>query len=486
MTKGVKHIERIEDLNEELDSISVGSPTYFNNLILQVRISKMTSIKHVDILTLNEMNLPLLNMYWLESLKIYFRKSEYFDVYGVDDRKILENRTEERMISLKNLVNLKKLDFEGEFNYNDLSYMKDLKILILPGVKIEKIYVLLENILTLKLKTLDIHISLNDDIAYYIGFIETLEYFNCPRGISFTEIGVKNLLRLKNLKKFDFTFGYKYIKEFTGLESIGIFNKKKYDSFDLSNLPNLTEALFFNCKLNDEDLKNIGSNTSIQHIDELNMTDKHLYYFYNLPLKEIVIAETKLSDEFFVKDNGSILYNSIEVVSLYKVEISNNTINEITLLPNLIELKINQCTVTNEIFNSIGKNCKKLKTLDVKSLTQGKLNYKLNGKSLMYLSKFEMPNLESLRLQSFTFTNADFEYFNYFKMPSLRKLTLSKLNKDVVQGLKILGKTKILMQIAELNFPDLGKSFMMKHDLDTVFDRKRFENLYYNFYDYEY
>lgn len=447
-------------------------------------ISKFKNIKHVRIVSFSENLLPILSMYWIESLKISISDSGYFKKYYM-----LENAREKRpLISLKNFVNLTELITYGVFCWTDLRHMKKLERLRLglaTGMSTSDIYNFIGNILQLNLKHLDLKdVFITDDMAFFISQIQTLEYFIFqPAESDFTKEGVRHLSNLKNLKEFVFRLGYEYIKEFTSLETIIIkwsdddkqIGKELKDIVDLPKL----KMLIYQSKneISDLGLYYIGQNTSISDISGIPITERNLYHFQNLELKYLNIVKTTISSKLFVEIRNGLLFETIEYLSLSKVRINDKTIRKIMLLSKLETLHIFNCTVTNKMFDSITSN---LKTLRVQSKyyesprqklywadessseseyfknEKNDVRYKLTGDALKYLSLGNYPNLECLSLYNFRLNNEDFNHFKNFKMPSLNTLMLNKCRGFDETGMKIFGSTNISKQLKELSLKDVN------------------------------
>lgn len=516
----------INDLiNNELSDNSSNNPLYisyrdkdvtYKNMIL---VSKIKSIKEIHIQVMNYNMTPILNMYWLEKIELDLSNrlsSMFFRVDGLTacSSELLYGRSKTPLISLKKLTNLKELRIEGIFSFGDLKYMKNLETLVIRhGLYKENFYDLIEAIYGLNLKYLNINgnfITINDEMAYLISQIRTLEFLVMPKG--YTEVGLKYLSNLKNLKEYQFEFGYQYIKDFTGLELMEIScNNTDPKSLDsdldgIQNLPNLTSVDFdYDLKLNKKAAYNIGRSTSIKNIKYFKYDSDILKGFCNLKLDKIHINNPVINNP--AKNNhgntlkvfeeysfqNSILFNTINTVILEYLEIFDNDIYGVTLIPNLKTLTLSNCTVTNEIFKIIGKNCPNLSELSVTQINaynyngyENKLynqNFKLGGKALRYLSNFIYPNLICLEMINFEFERYDFNYFKYFKMPSLTYLTLSRSNGLFADELKILADTPLGKN---LKFLDIDGCPMHGNDwasVENIFP-KNFELIYRTKEDY--
>lgn len=497
LIRGYDYVSSIESFKDYFHSVVVDTRTKEKTCYF---LSKKEGIEHLKIEKFNSDKLPLLNMYWLESLNIDIQNESYFNNTGYANElreKILKSRKDKSLISLKNFVNLTELWVSGTIDYKDFSYMKKLEFLSIHGhIDQNNIYYLIENILSLRLKNLDLqYFEMTDDVAYFISSIQTLERIeaNFEKSETFTEIGLVYMSKLKNLKEFGFNFGYEHIDKFKNLKFVEIidysYNKLNNGSNSelnsepndglkgISNLERLTHLDFTgDTDLSEQDLIYIGLNGSIQVIAGLQIECTSLYHFRNLPLKSIVIdidMNSDLSGDFFANYRKSILFNSIEVIKLKCIHTTNKFIHNVTSLPNLTKLTINTCTVTDEIFNSIAKNCYNLKKLKVKSIEKrGDIinSYCLSGKSLMYLTKFEMPYLEDLILLNFSFMDIDFNYFYYFKMPSLKILKLNGLNNITLTGFTKLANSKIGRQINHLRLGNLnGFEKNIKNEISNLF-----------------
>ena len=481
-------ISKIEDLYEGIESVDLHDSyggEYRISYELIVFVSKIKSIKKVSVYNCKCDISPLMNMYWLEKLYVSSNNQSY------------------GKLSLKNLVNLVKLDINDSFIYEDLLFLPKLKQLKIHGksFSIEFFEVLG------KLDLTHLYIEdmiVNDEISFFVSENLNLEIFKFGyrSDSEITDVGVGYLSKLKKLKEMDFYCGYQYIGEFLGLETIRIGRQIPHEELHgkssikdhtiseeisgISELPNLKVVYIAPfSSIDDFAAYYIGLNLSIREIHGVKYTDEILYYFHNLSLEELQIEYTDITSNFFIEDSDSTLFESVKRLKLTSLKIKNNDVHKMLLMPKLEELSIEYCTVTNEIFKMIGYNCSKLKKLTVTSCSNNERDnkygeYTLTGKSLKYLTKYVFPNLELLRLKTFIFSNSDFYTFDELKMPKLKDLDIGYSEGFDIKGIKILSRSKIGEQIRYLGFEWIN----LDSDISKLFPNADVE--YGDYADYDY